>query len=43
MSDISATWKPYEGRAQPTTRSHLPDSVFFFPSATCRGVVAPEW
>jgi hypothetical protein len=32
MSDISATWKPYEARGQPTTRSHLPDSVFAFPT-----------
>jgi hypothetical protein len=32
MSDISATWKPYEARGQPTTRSHFPDSVFAFPT-----------
>ncbi|MFZ1100932.1 MAG: DUF6582 domain-containing protein [Steroidobacteraceae bacterium] len=32
MSDIPATWKPYEAHGQPTTGSHLPDSVFAFPT-----------
>jgi hypothetical protein len=32
MSDIPATWKPYEARGQTATRSHLPDSVFAFPT-----------
>lgn len=32
MSDIPATWKPYEAGGQATTRGHLPDSVFAFPT-----------
>jgi hypothetical protein len=31
MSDILATWKPYEEHGRLTTRSNLPDSVFAFP------------
>ena len=32
MSDILATWKPYEEHGRLTTRSNLPDSVFAFPN-----------
>ena len=32
MPDIQATWEPYEQHGRLTTRSHLPDSVFAFPS-----------
>jgi hypothetical protein len=32
MSDIQATWEPYEEHGELTTRSNLPDSVFAFPS-----------
>jgi hypothetical protein len=32
MSDITATWKPYEEHGRLTTRSNLPDSVFAFPN-----------
>ena len=32
MSDISATWQPYEEHGRLTTRSNLPDSVFAFPN-----------
>src|SRR5215469_15565695 len=31
MSDIRATWEPYEEHGRLTTRSNLPDSVFAFP------------
>ena len=31
MSDMLATWKPYEEHGRLTTRSNLPDSVFAFP------------
>jgi len=31
MTNIVATWKPYEEHGQLTTRSNLPDSVFAFP------------
>jgi len=32
VSDISATWQPYEEHGRLTTRSNLPDSVFAFPN-----------
>jgi len=32
MSDIQATWEPYEEHGRLTTRSNLPDSVFAFPN-----------
>jgi Family of unknown function (DUF6582) len=32
MSDILATWKPYEEHGQLSTRTNLPDSVFAFPN-----------
>jgi hypothetical protein len=31
MSDIQATWKPYEEHGRLSTHSNLPDSVFAFP------------
>jgi uncharacterized protein DUF6582 len=31
MTDITATWQPYEEHGRLTTRSNLPDSVFAFP------------
>lgn len=31
MSDINATWEPYDEHGRLTTRSNLPDSVFAFP------------
>ena len=32
MSDIKATWEPYEEHGRLKTRSGLPDSVFAFPN-----------
>ena len=32
MTDIRATWQPYEEHGRLTTRSDLPDSVFAFPT-----------
>lgn len=32
MSDIQATWKPYEEHGRLSTRSNLPDSVFAYPN-----------
>src|SRR5215472_3379130 len=32
MSDILATWKPYEEHGRLTTQSDLPDSVYAFPN-----------
>ena len=32
MSDILATWRPYEEHGRLTTRSDLPESVFAFPT-----------
>src|SRR6516164_858621 len=32
MSDILATWKPYEEHGRLTTCSNLPESVFAFPN-----------
>jgi hypothetical protein len=31
MSDIQATWEPYEEHGRLTTRSDLPETVFAFP------------
>ena len=32
MTDMKATWQPYEAHGQLTTRSNLPDGVFAFPN-----------
>ena len=31
MSEVQATWEPYEEHGRLTTRSNLPDTVFAFP------------